>query len=830
MFGRKIAIQSKELLEYLAKTQFDQRKRLSDQLAVVDEKNAALESTKSKLERLLQDALALDSYIDLDSLKTSPRIPDFAGRRPRRHSYLPIPLSGFESLFPWKRRAYRDQYEAAETKYKEDHHDYREALNEHQKQVDQEQAEVEAHNEEVELYKQDFAAKKPKAVGNYFELILKNSAYPPNFSQKSIIVYSAKAAELRIDFALPTIDVIPETKSYQYHKDIDEIARTDLPQKQRRQLYSLVLAQISLRTIYEIFEADRTKIVDSIVFDGYVEGINPSTGQPGRFCLVALNITRQQFDSLDLRRVEPLSCLKGLNARLSSKPDQLLAVSPMTQESLQDATVADTADILYSRQRLRELESEILTQGNQITELESRLATRRDKNGELASMLRNKQAVIAELENRLEAQRDRIAELIPELRDQQERNAELQVEIQGQKDYIAKLENRIEPGNDDIVAHESTSAEAPDDTQLAAALAEITDGSELSEAEIFTPIASETPGDDYGGARIPPREPEGQANMHLAPHPKLLEIMSIIVQACQHGRFIDYKQAALSEYQVDRLLQEGMLECSALNSYKLRPSPAGVEWYYKHSQRQKPPKQVPEADSIPPREPEAQANRDVAQKPNLLEIMSIFAEAKGGYVDYIGEGLPKEQINRLVREGKLERHRFSNHILRATPAGYIWYRKRSEQGASPTQETKGNLPDATQAVEAPVTLGDLLQGKTNPRANSDEAPTASPDDLLGFHELVTIAADLDGDEAKLLALMMRHNWECSEARIQSAFPGQFISAIIHNINDRAFEAIEDNLIEEEGGWLTVGEEYRDALEQALKLADNQYLNSERGRQ
>ena len=58
MFGRKSATKSRELLEYLARAHFDQHERLRDQLSEVDGKNSAREMTRSKLEGLLQEAVA----------------------------------------------------------------------------------------------------------------------------------------------------------------------------------------------------------------------------------------------------------------------------------------------------------------------------------------------------------------------------------------------------------------------------------------------------------------------------------------------------------------------------------------------------------------------------------------------------------------------------------------------------------------------------------------------------------------------------------------------------------------------------------------------------
>ena len=140
------------------------------------------------------------------------------------------------------------------------------------------------------------------------------------------------------------------------------------------------------------------------------------------------------------------------------------------------------------------------------------------------------------------------------------------------------------------------------------------------------------------------------------------------------------------------------------------------------------------------------------------------------------------------------------------------------------------IPPREGEVNQPVALRDLLQGTASLRVNSDGEAMAPPDELPYFREFITIIDELGSDESKFLMLMISNSEACTEEQIQSAFPGRFIDPIIHDINERAYELIEDYLIEQEGGLLVVVEEFRHALEQALKLTDDQYIMSERGRQ
>src|SRR5207245_11009127 len=99
-------------------------------------------------------------------------------------------------------------------------------------------------------------------------------------------------------------------------------------------LYAGVVAQTTLRTLHEIFEADRNSHVETVVFNGHVATIDPATGQPIDPCLVTLRTSRDLFSVIDLARVEPLACIKGLNAPVSRNPAELLPVRPVLEFSM----------------------------------------------------------------------------------------------------------------------------------------------------------------------------------------------------------------------------------------------------------------------------------------------------------------------------------------------------------------------------------------------------------------------------------------------------------------------------------------------------------------
>lgn len=204
---------------------------------------------------------------------------------------------------------------------------------------------------------------------------------------------------------------------------------------------------------------------------------------------------------------------------------------------------------------------------------------------------------------------------------------------------------------------------------------------------------------------------------------------------------------------------------------------------------------------IPPREP---VDRQ-------LKVMRAFIDAGDRFVDYIGEDLPKAQVNRLEEQDKLERHKFHPYKLRPTPTGRKWFEQATKPDDSSQPDDADTQPLPTLADEEVAPLHDTSVGQVafDPLADEDDLPPL--DALVG---------EQDSDSAKLITLLMGRGWAATEAELQVAFPrSQFVNVIIDEINERAQDEIGDNLITDADGTWTIEADYRPALLSCLKGAD-----------
>ncbi|MCF7550701.1 restriction endonuclease [Pseudonocardia sp. WMMC193] len=362
---------------------------LEARLAEVDARNASLHAGLEELDQLLSETLTRDDYVDLQKLKQLVEHPLFdAGQdgrplpappppryplEPAWPQFEPAQPSGLAKAFGKNKheRAIQEAQEqfrgAQETWHQHCRHlqaQHSQAVQEHRRGEQQrlqrlEQAQyryrqecqerqdaVERQNYEIDVFADAFARRDPDAVVDYFGMVLSRSVYPEGFPQSHRIAYVPESAQLVVEYGLPTIDVVPTAKEYRYVRARDEITTTNRPVKDVRTQYASVVAQVSLRTVHEVFEADRDSLIETVVFNGVVSTTDPATGQPVTPCIVTLRTTREVFLSLDLSAVDPMACLTHLNASVSKRPEELAPVRPVLEFDMVDKRFIEESDVL----------------------------------------------------------------------------------------------------------------------------------------------------------------------------------------------------------------------------------------------------------------------------------------------------------------------------------------------------------------------------------------------------------------------------------------------------------------------------------------------------
>lgn len=327
------------------------------QQEVVDQKNSALQGHLNDLHSILEIALTRSFPVDqiLSDIVKPPYIP------PPSTPPKPPAKEDFESRVPpptfmerqfgigrKKRLAIRDQLKK---QYEQAVENYKLELNRHNYAEQGRQQLITKRQQMLSEYHAKLAIGDTSAVTTFFLEVLNRSRYPEVFPQPEIkLGFKSETGELIVEYDLPTYQsIMPTVKEYRYVKTRDVIEEKGLnktDEKEMKELYEDVIAGIALRTLHEIFSSDIADVIKLIIFNGMVNTIDRATGRSIRPCLVSVQASRDDFQKLDLSRVDKRACLKHLKAQTSPSSKEMVPVKPLVELITTDDRFVDEVEVL----------------------------------------------------------------------------------------------------------------------------------------------------------------------------------------------------------------------------------------------------------------------------------------------------------------------------------------------------------------------------------------------------------------------------------------------------------------------------------------------------
>jgi restriction system protein len=232
---------------------------------LTDQLNAKLQ----ELSNVLNTALRDPALLNFEAMKLPPPILRYE-LEPQDEMFEPPPLRWFERLLPNSEKRRQAKWDQARTAY--------EAAVAAWRQDMQAMADVKRQHKQIDALRSDFCAGKRRAVEECISRMLETSNYPEGFPRGFTPVYLPQTKRLLLQCEFPPFDaVIPKEGVYKYVRTRDRIEATKRAATDRRDRYKSLLAQITVRTIYEVFTADSYCNIQSVVFKGIVRDIAPAT-------------------------------------------------------------------------------------------------------------------------------------------------------------------------------------------------------------------------------------------------------------------------------------------------------------------------------------------------------------------------------------------------------------------------------------------------------------------------------------------------------------------------------------------------------------------------
>jgi len=325
---------------------------LREQVEDVDKLNKKLNGKIIELQSLLDQSIKLNDTEIFESLRIRDEFPPF---NPPQYLTTPNPIPQKETFFssckplgfwgriiPGSKNRYKCKLLRAELESKE-------ALQNYKKLESERNFKLQKLKEDYEKEKQAFYFKKErtnaeiddfesyyqkgdhKAIIAYNSIILQRSPYPKEFPKRFQLTYSPNSKELIIDYELPPPEIIPLTSEYRYVKSRHMIVEKKRKISDIKATYLNIIYSMAIRTIYEVFEADRLHHLQAVLFNGYAKKAEPNTDQATYNYLISLCLTKEIFAKINFDQIKKNIDLIALDARVSPNPIKLIPIKPITK-------------------------------------------------------------------------------------------------------------------------------------------------------------------------------------------------------------------------------------------------------------------------------------------------------------------------------------------------------------------------------------------------------------------------------------------------------------------------------------------------------------------
>jgi len=144
---------------------------------------------------------------------------------------------------------------------------------------------------------------------------------------------------------LPSQAAIPTVREVKYIQTRDEFTERHFPKTQVNKIFDGILYQVALRTIHEIFEADKLNAISFVVFNGYVQSVDTATGQEKTACVLSVQANQEEFEAINLANVDPKACFKNLKGVGSSKLHSLTPIAPILNIDREDKRFVSSYEV-----------------------------------------------------------------------------------------------------------------------------------------------------------------------------------------------------------------------------------------------------------------------------------------------------------------------------------------------------------------------------------------------------------------------------------------------------------------------------------------------------
>jgi restriction system protein len=191
-------------------------------------------------------------------------------------------------------------------------------------------------NDTLTKAKADYNALLPRGIEIYCNFVLIELDLPKNFPREVNTEYIPETKILIVDYSLPAPEQFPHVKEVKYVKTRNEYVDVHLSENELTRFYDDALYQTSLAALHALFDADVMNVLDMAIFNGWVKSVDKATGRDTNGCVLSVQARKDEFQKINLARIDPKACFKTLKGIGSSTLHNLTPIAPVLKINRND--------------------------------------------------------------------------------------------------------------------------------------------------------------------------------------------------------------------------------------------------------------------------------------------------------------------------------------------------------------------------------------------------------------------------------------------------------------------------------------------------------------
>lgn len=260
-------------------------------------------------------------------------------------SFLEALFSGMKTTREQREAAARQEFNRRSAEYEARRSQAFRSYEAQRQAYEQEQT---AYNASIDEKQRRFQAGEQEAMIWFLQQTLATLTFPEGYGTEHEVAYEPSSGTTVITMQLPNPDEVPRISGYKFIKTRQAIEPTELKPKEFEPLYESLIHQMALLTIHRVFREAATLALQSVVFNGWVTGIDRASGNDFTSCILSVQAPRETFQAMQLERVEPKECIRSLRGLSAGPLAQLAPVRPILELDMADKRFVESREVLAS--------------------------------------------------------------------------------------------------------------------------------------------------------------------------------------------------------------------------------------------------------------------------------------------------------------------------------------------------------------------------------------------------------------------------------------------------------------------------------------------------